>query len=113
MKKGPGGGPLERRKGWSKGGALFDMGPVVYNRNILEKVFEGVTYDNIGSFGGYKKARESLVNSDGLILTKRDASMNGLLLDNTIQSESREALYSKYGMKPWAPAVNALWDEKR
>lgn len=113
MKKGPDGGPLERRKGWSKGGALFDMGPVVYNRNILNTVFEDVTYDNIDQKGGYKKARESLINSDGLILTKQDATMNGLLLDNSIQAVSRDSLYAKYGMKSWAPAVNAVWEAKR
>lgn len=111
MKKGPGGGPLERRKGWSKGGALFDMGPVVYNRNILETVFEGVTYDDIGKFGGYKRARESLINSDGLILTKREEAMNGLLVDHSIMSYDRKALYEKYGMKAWAPAVNKVWEE--
>ncbi|KAL7504811.1 hypothetical protein ACHAXN_005596 [Cyclotella atomus] len=113
MTSGPNGGPLERRKGWSKGGALFDMGPVVYNRNILSMVFEGVTYDDIGSHGGYGKARESLVNSEGLILTKRDKSMDGLLVDGSIQHYDRGALYSAYGMKPWAAAVDAVWDEKR
>ena len=113
MKKGPGGGPLERRKGWSKGGALFDMGPVVYNKNILNTVFEGVSYDNIGERGGYTKARESLVNSDGLILTKRDRSCNdGLLVDKSIECHDRHALYDKYGMKRWAVAVDALWADK-
>ncbi|KAL7481931.1 hypothetical protein ACHAW6_007650 [Cyclotella cf. meneghiniana] len=113
MKKGPGGGPLERRKGWSRGGALFDMGPVVYNNNILNTVFEGVSYDNIGERGGYTKARESLVNSDGLILTKRDRSCNdGLLVDKSIECHDRHALYDKYGMKRWAVAVDALWADK-
>lgn len=115
MKGGPNAGPLERRKGWSKGGALFDMGPVVYNRNILSTVFENVTYDDIGSRGGYGKARESLVHydSEGLIVTKRDASMNGLLVDGSIQRYDRSELYNAYGMKSWAAAVNAVWDEKR
>ncbi|KAL3797968.1 hypothetical protein HJC23_013206 [Cyclotella cryptica] len=113
MKKGPGGGPLERRKGWSKGGALFDMGPVVYNKNILNIVFEGVSYNNIEELGGYTKARESLVNSDGLILTKRDKNCNdGLLVDKSIECYDRHELYDKYGMKRWAVAVDALWAEK-
>jgi len=111
MKSGPAGGPLERRGGWSKGGALFDMGPVVYNKNILKTVFEGVNYNTIHQNGGYAKARESLVQSDGLILTKRDAPMDGLLLNKSIQYYDRDSLYDKYGMKRWAPEVNAVWDE--
>lgn len=113
MKKGPNGGPLERRKGWSRGGALFDMGPVVYNRNILSMVFEGVSYDDIGKHGGYAKARESLVNSDGLILTKNDSPPDGLLLDDTIQKYDRGALYNAYGMRGWASAVDAIWKDER
>lgn len=113
MKTGPNGGPLERRKGWSKGGSLFDMGPVVYNRNILNLVFEGVTYDDIDKRGGYTKARESLVNSDGLILTKKDSALDGLLVDNSIQGYDRGSLYRAYDMKPWAAAVDAVWADKR
>jgi hypothetical protein len=114
MKTGPNGGPLERRKGWSKAKELFEMGPVVYNRNILQKVFIGVTYNDIGDYGGYTRARESLVHSaKGLIVTKRDRRMDGLLVDNSTQQHDRSALYKAYGMKPWAAAVNAVWDDEK
>lgn len=113
MKTGPNGGPLERQKGWSKASDLFEMGPVVYNRNILRKVFLDVTYDTVEDYGGYTKARESLLHSSkGLIVTKRDRAMDGLLVDDSIQQYDRSALYKSYGMKPWAAAVNAIWDEK-
>lgn len=47
-KKGADGGPLERKKGLSKGGALLYMGPEVYDKNMLNTVFGGFTYENIG-----------------------------------------------------------------
>jgi mannosyltransferase OCH1-like enzyme len=115
MKKGPDGGPLERRNGWIKGGSLFDMGPVAYNRNILKTVFDGVTYDNILSLGGYSKARESLIHSNGSILTQSDASAwcdDGLLFDKSIQCHSRSDLYNKYGMKAWGQEVDEVWKDR-
>jgi len=72
MKKGPNGGPLERRSVWIRGGSFFEMGSVVHNRNILKHVFEGVTYHYMNSIGGYQKVRESFVNLDDLVLTKVD-----------------------------------------
>jgi hypothetical protein len=34
--------PLERTQGWAKGGALFDLGLPLYNKQIWMHVFEGI-----------------------------------------------------------------------
>lgn len=116
MTNGPDGKPLERRKGWAKGGDLFELGPPNYNRNILKIVYAGFTekdYDRQRKGAFMTSARGALANSDGMILTKRETGCDdGLLVDKSIGNcYDREGLYRLYDMKPWAVEVDTLWKD--
>mmetsp|Transcript_24722 Transcript_24722/g.49279 ORF Transcript_24722/g.49279 Transcript_24722/m.49279 type:complete len:479 (+) Transcript_24722:37-1473(+) len=119
MKGGRNKGPLERRKGWIDGGSLFDMGPPLYNIEILEMVFVGLTESDYhdhrsGSEHLFKLLRESLMRlRDGLIVTGKEVDCShGLLVDDMIGScLDRSELYAKYHMTPWAEEVNARWKD--
>ena len=81
------GKPLERRKGWIRGGELFEMGPVIHNEHVMETVFEGLVSKDMGMVeNSYDKARGALKKyGRGLILTKKDKDcMDGLLVDSLI-----------------------------
>ena len=106
--------PLERRRGWIKGGNLFDLGPNLYNRQIF-----------IHLFGGDKDTHEKYENNavprtlieeqaDGVIVTKKEAKCNdGFLVDASLpKCFGRGGLYAQYGMKAWGPLVNARWAEE-
>lgn len=119
MKGGRNKGPLERRQGWIDGGSLFDMGPPLYNIEILKIVFVGLTesdyHDNRSSSEHlFTLLRESLMQlRDGLIVTGKEVDCShGLLVDDSIGScLDRSELYAKYHMTPWAEEVNARWKD--
>lgn len=106
--------PAKRRDGWTKGGTLFDMGPVLYNTQLLIRVFGGDedTYHKCES-DDYAVAREMITaGSNGVIVTKKETDCNdGLLVDDTLpKCHDRTPLYDMYGMKRWGPQVNARWE---
>lgn len=104
--------PLKRREGWVQGGGLFELGPVLYNKQILIHVFGGNedTYDKC--VGDFSVARELVAEgSDRVIVTKKETACNdGLLVDDTLpRCHDRGKLYDMYGMEDWAPQVDARW----
>ncbi|KAL7530448.1 hypothetical protein ACHAXR_003506 [Thalassiosira sp. AJA248-18] len=104
--------PQKRRKGWCKGGQLFEMGPVLYNKQIFIHVFGGDDAMYYKYMDGISAFRELLVaGSDGVIATKEETRCDdGFLVDDTLpQCYERGSLYDIYGMKSWAPQVDALW----
>lgn len=106
----------ERRKGWIKGGTLFGMGPDLYNKQILMKVFgmDSNAYDNHkGDNNFFVQAREAIAVSNGTIITKKESDYcnNTLVLDETVPGcPGRQELYERYSMKRWAEEVDAVWD---
>jgi hypothetical protein len=106
----------ERRKGWIKAGTLYDMGPDLYNKQILMKVFgmDSNAYDNHKEDKNFfVQAREAIAVSNGTIITKKESDYcdNTLVLDDTIPGcPGREELYERYSMTPWSEEVDAVWD---
>mmetsp|Transcript_11570 Transcript_11570/g.20829 ORF Transcript_11570/g.20829 Transcript_11570/m.20829 type:complete len:431 (+) Transcript_11570:121-1413(+) len=104
----------KRRNGWIKGGGLFDLGPVLYNQQILMRVFGGDEETHDKCRDDFLLAREMIVaDSDEIIITTKESSCNdGLLMDEASLPEcyGREDLFDAYGMTPWAVEVDALWD---
>lgn len=102
--------PLERRQGWVKGGSLFELGPVLYNRHVRDHVFkgEGNTHEWETS-----DLRKLFRRSGGVIATKKELRCNdGFLVDDSLpKCYERAELYDKYGMKSWAPQIDALWNK--
>ncbi|KAL7473672.1 hypothetical protein ACHAXS_014161 [Conticribra weissflogii] len=119
MKGGRDKGPLQRRQGWIDGGSLFDMGPPLYNIEILKMVFIGLTENDYhdqrsDSENLFGMLRESLMGlSDALIVTGKETNCNhGLLVDESLRScPDRSELYAKYQMTPWAEEVNERWKD--
>jgi len=109
---------LKRRKGWIEGGALSELGPVLYNKQILIHVFGGTedTYYECEE-SGIPVARELITaESDGVVVTKReDGCDGGLLFDDTVPlcddlvTKGKDELYNAYGMDQWRAQVNARW----
>ncbi len=105
----------ERRKGWIKAGTLYDMGPDLYNKQILMKVFgmDSNAYDNQKEDKNFfVQAREAISASNGTIITKKESDYcdNTLVLDDTISGcPGREELYERYSMTPWSEEVDAVW----
>jgi len=113
--------PLERREGWSRGGALFDMGPVLYNRRIFARVFVD-DKDDGGKDSWYDDCvddvsalRELIGGSDGVIATKKDTGCrDGFLVDDKLPAcHDRGELFEQYNMAPWAIEVDARWADSR
>lgn len=106
----------ERRKGWIKAGTLYDMGPDLYNKQILMKVFgmDSKAYDDHKEDKNFfVQAREAILASNGTIITKKESDYcdNTLVLDDTIPGcPGREELYARYSMTPWSEEVDAVWD---
>ena len=106
----------ERRKGWIKAGTLYDMGPDLYNKQILMKVFgmDSNAYDNHKEDKNFfVQARAAIAASNGTIITKKESDYcdNTLVLDDTIPGcPGREELYERYSMTPWSEEVDAVWD---
>lgn len=106
----------ERRKGWTKGGLLFEMGPPLYNSQILMNVFgmDSDAYDRLkGDEGFFVQARGAIAAQEGTIITKLESDYcnDTLVLDDSFSvCPPREELYERYGMTPWAEEVDALWE---
>lgn len=103
---------LERRKGWIQGGALFDLGPVLYNKQVFKHLFlENDAYSKCEH--DVSNTRELISNTNGIIVTKRETDCDdGLLVDETLpECYERGDLYNAYGMKAWGPEVNKIWDD--
>jgi hypothetical protein len=109
----------ERRKGWVKGGLLYDMGPSSYNSQILMNVFgmDSKAYDrHKGEKAFFAQARDAISASHGTIITKLESDYcnDTLVLDDSIPvCPRREELYDRYGMTPWSEEVNAIWESDR
>ena len=109
---------LERRKGWTKGSSLYEMGPPLYNSQILMSVFDmdSEAYDRLkGDKGFFAQARDAIASSQGTIITKLESnSCNDTLVldDSFVVCPPREELYARYGMTPWAEEVDALWESE-
>ena len=108
----------ERRKGWTKGASLYEMGPPLYNSQILMSVFDmdSEAYDRLkGDEGFFAQARDTIALSQGTIITKLESnSCNDTLVldDSFVVCPPREELYERYGMTPWAEEVDALWESE-
>lgn len=109
----------ERRNGWTKGSSLYDMGPPLYNAQILMSVFgmDSEMYDRHGGEKGFfAQARGAiLLTSRDTIITKRESDYcnDTLVLDDSIPvCPGREGLYERYGMTPWSEEVDALWESE-
>ena len=103
---------LERRKGWIQGGALFDLGPVLYNKKVFNHLFlESDAYSKCED--DMSNARELISNTNGIIVTKRETGCDDeLLVDETLpECYERDELYSAFGLKAWAPEVNKIWGD--
>ncbi len=98
----------ERRKGWTMGGSLFEMGPPLYNSQILMNVFgmDSEAYDRLkGDEGFFAQARGAIAAQEGTIITKHESDYcnDTLVLDDSFSvCPPREELYERYGMTPWA-----------
>mmetsp|Transcript_15150 Transcript_15150/g.32132 ORF Transcript_15150/g.32132 Transcript_15150/m.32132 type:complete len:457 (-) Transcript_15150:388-1758(-) len=107
----------KRRNGWIKAGGLYDLGPVLYNRHILIRVFgeDEKTFDKCGN-DDFSLARDMIVtDSDEVIITAKETRCNDALLTDQAslpKCYGREDLYDAYGMKSWAVEVNAIWENK-
>ena len=105
--------PQKRREGWIKGGSLFDLGPVLYNRHIFIHVFGGdeSTYEKIRDEKVSVPRQMLESSSDGIIVTKKETGCDdGLLVDDNLsECYERDTLYNKYNMNPWGQQVDALW----
>ncbi|KAL7552280.1 hypothetical protein ACHAWF_015518 [Thalassiosira exigua] len=104
---------VERRRGWCKGGSLFDLGPTLYNRHVFSHVFLGHGEDLYEEYRrGVEEPRVLLEGTGRLVVTKNEASCNdGLLVDDSLpRCYDRGQLYNEYGMQSWAPQVNAVWE---
>lgn len=104
----------ERRHGWVKGGMLYDMGPTLYNKQILIHGFGGneKMYGTCEEYDLFHRAREWITaGADGIIVTKKETACDdGLLVDkNSTKCYDRGDLYAMYGMKSWSKEVNAVW----
>lgn len=111
---------LERRKGWIRGGNLFELGPVSYNKHVMKHLFQ-LNDDDNGDNDVYSKCenasklREMIASSiDGTIVTKKETDCDdGFLVDKILpECPQREDLYEAFGMKPWAPEVNKIWGDR-
>jgi len=105
----------ERRKGWIKVGVLFDMGPSLYNSQILMNVFgmDSEAYHRLRDKAFFAQARDAIAASQGTIITKLESNYcnDTLVLDDSFPvCPPREELYDRYGMTPWDEEVNALWE---
>ena len=97
----------------SSGGSLFELGPVLYNKQIFSHLFQGDEYQNCEE--DTPKLRElisSSIGTDGLIITKKETACNdGLLVDKNLSvCSQRGSLYHAFGVKEWAPEVNKVWE---
>mmetsp|Transcript_1550 Transcript_1550/g.2635 ORF Transcript_1550/g.2635 Transcript_1550/m.2635 type:complete len:450 (-) Transcript_1550:11-1360(-) len=109
----------ERRNGWTKGSSLYEMGPPLYNSQILMSVFgmeDPEAYDRLsGDEEFFALARGAIAASQGTIITKLESDYcnNTLVLDDSfLVCPPREELYERYGMSPWAEEVDALWESE-
>ena len=114
---------LERRNGWARSVALFDMGPPLYCQIILDHVFQNIIpnheycgFPSLKQSSGDKEffevAREAMVRSEpeGIIITKKETGCgDNLLVENMSECFYRQELYDAYKMKPWKDAVDSLW----
>ena len=106
----------ERKEGWMKSNLLFDLGPTLYNSQILMNVFgmDSDAYDrHADDEGFFMKARDAISTSYDLIITKQETDYcnSTLVLDYSIPGcPSREELYERYKMKPWSDEVDARWE---
>ena len=107
----------ERRKGWTKSGSLFDMGPPLYNSQILMNVFgmDSEAYDRLGGDKGFFAQARGAIVEQGTIITKLESDYcnDTLVLDDSfLVCPPREELYERYGMTPWNEEVDALWESE-
>ena len=94
---------------------LYNMGPELYNKQILIHGFGGneETYDACKE-DDFHRARELITSgADGVIITKKETECNdGLLVDKkSTKCYERAELYEMYGMEPWAEEVDAVWGD--
>ena len=96
----------------SSGGSLFELGPVLYNKQIFSHLFQGDEYQNCEEDTPKLRELLSSISTDSLIITKKEISCNDALLVDTTLSvcPQRGSLYNAFGMKDWAPEVNELWE---
>lgn len=107
----------ERRKGWTKGSSLFEMGPPLYNSQVLMNVFgmDSEAYDRLKGDEGFFAQARGAIAAQGTIITKLESDYcnDTLVLDNSFSvCPPREELYERYGMTPWAEEVDALWESE-
>jgi len=111
----------ERRKAvnaaWTQGKAVFEMGPPLYNSQILMNVFgmDSEAYDRLrGDEGFFAQARGAIAAQETIITKlESDYCNDTLVLDDSFSvCPPREELYERYGMTPWAEDVDALWESE-
>ena len=95
-----------------RGSSLFELGPVLYNKQIFSHLFQGDEYQNCEEDTTKLRELISSISTDGLIITKKETACNdGLLVDKNLSvCSQRGSLYHAFGVKEWAPEVNKVWE---
>lgn len=110
------GGPLERRDGWARREALFDMGPPMFNRVIFGLVF-GTLHAGTGNIEGIEDDMRLLQKeASDLIATGQFVDECHSFIANPYEGcklWNRASLYRLYNMSSWGKAVKERWGEEK
>jgi len=114
MTGGPNGGPLERKGGWAKGGDLFSMGPPIYNRFVLRRLFGKVDYVR-GYVPHIEEAKKALLEgaTDTIAVGQWKSRCESFLVEpfEGCWYLNRTELYAMYNISRWGTAVQERWND--